>query len=120
MSSLRPPSTAANAGTAAAIAPPAQTRNFRIDVLRGIHDNEVFGFAAIAAGTAVLLIGVHNERVPGWALRSRALAGLRWLGRHSYELYLFHIIVLGLMRSFVPRATMPEGHSHLDTLLVIS
>ncbi|QNK66963.1 acyltransferase family protein [Variovorax sp. PAMC26660] len=78
-----------------------------VTYLRGIQGNEVFGFTAIAAGTAVLLIGAHNERVPGWALRSRALAGLRWLGRHSYELYLFHIIVLGLMRSFVPRGAMP-------------
>ncbi|MFH0131571.1 acyltransferase family protein [Variovorax sp. VaC1] len=78
-----------------------------VTYLRGIHGNEVFGFTVIAAGTAVLLIGAHNERVPGWALRSRALAALRWLGRHSYELYLFHIIVLGLMRSFVPRGAMP-------------
>jgi peptidoglycan/LPS O-acetylase OafA/YrhL len=41
----------------------------------------------------------------GWA-DARALAPLRWAGRHSYELYLFHIIVLATMRELVPRAQM--------------
>lgn len=80
-----------------------------VTYLRGIHDNEVFGFTAIAAGTAALLVGARNEKVPAWALRSRALAGLRWLGRHSYELYLFHIIVLGLMRGVVARGAMSSA-----------
>ncbi|MEO6921072.1 MAG: acyltransferase [Collimonas sp.] len=75
--------------------------------LRGIDGNEVFGFSLIAAGTAVLLLGARNDNVPAWLKKNRLLGAIRWLGRHSYELYLFHIVVLGLMRSVVPKGAMP-------------
>ena len=78
--------------------------------LAGIHGHEVFGFTLVAAGTAVLLVGAQGEQVPAWLYRSRMLASLRWLGRHSYELYLFHIIVLGLMRGFWPRGTLAYAY----------
>ncbi|WP_211443844.1 acyltransferase family protein [Collimonas humicola] len=75
--------------------------------LRGIDGHEIFGFSLIAAGTSVLLLGARNEKVPAWLQGSRLLAAIRWLGRHSYELYLFHIVILGLMRSVVPKGAMP-------------
>lgn len=66
--------------------------------LRGIRGHEVFGFTCIALATAVLLVTTH--RAGGASVASaRALAPLRWLGRHSYELYLFHVIVLALLRN---------------------
>lgn len=58
---------------------------------------------ALAAGA--FLLGAANEDAPGWTA-GRASAGLRWMGRLSYELYLFHIIVLGLMRNVVERAQL--------------
>jgi peptidoglycan/LPS O-acetylase OafA/YrhL len=73
--------------------------------LRGIGGHEVFGFSMIAFAAAAFLIGAANDRAPGWTA-GRASAGLRWMGRHSYELYLFHIIVLGLMRNVVDKARL--------------
>jgi peptidoglycan/LPS O-acetylase OafA/YrhL len=73
--------------------------------LAGIHGNEAFGFTAVAASMAVLVWCASAGTGRGWA-DARALAPLRWAGRHSYELYLFHIIVLATMRELVPRAQM--------------
>jgi len=78
--------------------------------LRGIDGHEIFGFSLIAAGIAVLLVGAGNDKVPTWLQKSRPLTALRWLGRHSYELYLFHIVMLGLMRSVVPKGAMPYAY----------
>ncbi|WUR13574.1 acyltransferase [[Empedobacter] haloabium] len=66
--------------------------------LRGIHGHEVFGFTWIALAAAVLL--VTRRRASGASMATaRMLAPLRWLGRHSYELYLFHVVVLALLRN---------------------
>ncbi|AVR94832.1 acyltransferase family protein [Pseudoduganella armeniaca] len=66
--------------------------------LRGIHGHEVFGFTLIALSAAVLLVTTHHADGASVA-SARVLAPLRWLGRHSYELYLFHVIVLALLRN---------------------
>ncbi|MPV59516.1 acyltransferase [Burkholderia sp. HI2761] len=72
-----------------------------------IAESHVFGVSAMALGTAVLLIGAHSERIP---VHGRGLAPLRWSGRLSYELYLFHLIVLGALRTFrPPAATHGDG-----------
>jgi peptidoglycan/LPS O-acetylase OafA/YrhL len=75
--------------------------------LRGIGHHEAFGFSAVAACAAVLMWCASADlgTAKGWA-GARAWAPLRRAGRHSYELYLFHIIVLAAMRDFVPRAQM--------------
>jgi peptidoglycan/LPS O-acetylase OafA/YrhL len=73
--------------------------------LAGIHGHEAFGFTAVAASAAVLVWCASASTGAGWA-DARAFAPLRWAGRHSYELYLFHIIVLAAMRELIPRAQM--------------
>jgi peptidoglycan/LPS O-acetylase OafA/YrhL len=91
----------------------------------GIDGHEVFGFSWIAICAAGLLTNAFDARAAADAragadapasvgapvrqsqyLPARALC---WLGRHSYELYLFHIILLAGMRDIVPRARMSYG-----------
>lgn len=70
--------------------------------LRGFEGSHVmFSFTVIALSTAAIVLG-SVSRPSTMAARSIAGRGIRWLGRHSYELYLFHIIVLGIMRDIVP------------------
>nr|WP_314072452.1 acyltransferase [uncultured Roseococcus sp.] len=80
-----------------------------VTYLRGIRGHETFGFTLIAFGTAALLVVIHGEAPRRPAHRNPFLAAIRWMGRHSYELYLFHIIVLGLMRGAWPRGTLAYG-----------
>ena len=68
--------------------------------VRGIGGHEVFGFTWIAVASAAFLVG----SVTGEAGKPRRTGALQWLGRHSYELYLFHIIVLAGMRNVVDKA----------------
>ncbi|WP_232452218.1 acyltransferase family protein [Burkholderia ubonensis] len=81
-----------------------------------IAQSHVAGVTAMAFGTAVLLVGAHARAAGGDARGSRLLAPLRWSGRLSYELYLFHLVVLGGMRTlFPPRATSGD-----DRLLLLA
>jgi peptidoglycan/LPS O-acetylase OafA/YrhL len=68
----------------------------------GIDGHEVFGFSLIAVCTVGLLIDAFGGRDSG-TLPTRIVC---WLGRHSYELYLFHIIILAGMRDLVPKGTL--------------
>lgn len=75
--------------------------------MRGIGGNEAFGATQLGVAAAVFLVMV--SRLPAGTLARRAGGPLAWLGSHSYELYLFHIVVLGLMQEFIPRADMGVG-----------
>ncbi|HUA80566.1 MAG TPA: acyltransferase [Dyella sp.] len=76
--------------------------------LRGIHGNEALGATWLGMAAASFLIVVSGLPAGGFA---RRLGGpLAWLGAHSYELYLFHIIVLGIIVERVPRGTMAVAH----------
>jgi len=84
--------------------------------LVGIDGHEAEGFSLIAVATSILLLtaGVQ-ERQP-----VRVLGPLRWMGRHSYELYLFHIVVLACMRDLVPRDALANGAKPLWLLVFIA
>lgn len=74
--------------------------------LRGIDGHQIFGFTLVALASAVFLLGSAAEAAT--AERAPRRSVLRWFGRHSYEIYLFHIIVLAGMRNLV------EDKAHLS------
>lgn len=73
--------------------------------VRGFHGIEALGFSMMALASAVFLLGTAGVAAPG-TLTLRLSAPLRWLGRHSYEVYLYHILVLGLMRNVLVKADL--------------
>jgi peptidoglycan/LPS O-acetylase OafA/YrhL len=72
----------------------------------GIIDQGAWSITVFALATAAFLVG---NSIPADVPGRGAWAPLRWLGRHSYEVYLFHLVVLGTMRTLVPPAEM--GHA---------
>lgn len=73
----------------------------------GINGHEVAGFTLVALMTALILWTSADDATSG-VMTGQMTSGLRWLGRHSYELYLFHIIVLALMRNIIERGHLPQ------------
>ena len=72
--------------------------------LRGFGGAEAWGFSLMALATAVFLLGAapagEAAGGPRWS------APWRWLGRNSYELYLYHIIVLAGLRNLVEKSEL--------------
>ncbi|RQS74544.1 acyltransferase [Burkholderia sp. Bp8963] len=73
---------------------------------RPIADGNVLGVTAMAIGTAVLLLAAADRPAESGFRRARVPAVFGWLGRLSYELYLFHLIVLGLLRTIFPPSSV--------------
>jgi peptidoglycan/LPS O-acetylase OafA/YrhL len=71
--------------------------------LRGIDGHEVFGFTAISLFAAIFLMASTKD---SGRQNSPWTWPVRWLGQHSYELYLFHIVVLALMRNVFARGQL--------------
>lgn len=71
---------------------------------RPIGETNVLGVTAMALGTAVLLLATYdrNDTPREKGAWYPATAGIAWFGRRSYELYLFHLIVLGVIRTVRP------------------
>ena len=75
---------------------------------RGIEGHEVYGFTWLGVATAAYLVGCARAGAAGWTSGSWA-APVRWLGRRSYECYLFHVIVLAGLRLVLPAAAAGFG-----------
>ena len=86
--------------------------------LIGFDGHEAAGFTLVALATCVLLLANGSDIQE--SRRVRLLGPLRWMGRHSYELYLFHIVVLACMRDLVPRDTLTNGAKPLWLLVFIA
>ncbi|NIF93452.1 acyltransferase [Burkholderia sp. Cy-637] len=69
-----------------------------------IMQHVVWGVSVVALCTAVLLYCFQHEAASARPARTwRVARVIRWFGQRSYELYLFHIIVLGVLREYVTR-----------------
>lgn len=71
--------------------------------LQGFYGHEAFGFTCVAAATAGLLFFVTDPDRRKTA--ARWMRPLSWVGAHSYELYLFHLIVLGIFTGIWPKGS---------------
>lgn len=69
-----------------------------------IHRDAVFGPSLMAALTAFILLMEGAVRADLSRPARFVSTPVAWFGRHSYELYLFHIVVLAAMRDFASDA----------------
>ncbi len=71
-----------------------------------IKEVSTWSISAFAMLTAVLIFCFAQE--PQSQMRSVGSRSLVWIGQRSYEMYLFHLIILGLMKVvYFPKETLP-------------
>lgn len=73
-----------------------------------IMDNVVIGVSLVAFGTAILLIQTYDKPAPKLLSKNIFTRIICWFGKYSYELYLFHIIILALMKTIVSREQLGQ------------
>lgn len=100
-------------GGAAALQTAAAAGMAFLYLWKPIAQTNTLGVTLMALGTAVLLLGAHGSPTGPILERSRVLGALGWFGRLSYELYLFHLVVLGGMRAILPPAGAVAGDGKL-------
>jgi peptidoglycan/LPS O-acetylase OafA/YrhL len=72
-----------------------------------IAKSNIWGISLMALGTAILLLWSVNRWQQPMAKQSNPLIlALGSIGRHSYEIYLFHLVVLGLIKVACPPSTI--------------
>jgi peptidoglycan/LPS O-acetylase OafA/YrhL len=83
-----------------------------------IGDSPVFGPSLVAIGAAIFVFAEAIWQPVEGSLRLR-WAPIGWLGQRSYELYLFHVVVLALMRNIVDRGHLEPGWKPLWFLVFL-
>jgi peptidoglycan/LPS O-acetylase OafA/YrhL len=91
----------------------------------GIDSVPVWGTSLMAIGAAVFLFAEGASRYEDNSERATRfvdkLPGLiAWFGRHSYELYLFHIVLLAGLQAVLPRARMSPAARPLWLLIFLA
>jgi peptidoglycan/LPS O-acetylase OafA/YrhL len=79
----------------------------------GIMENVVVGVSLMAISTAVILVAASQLDDHKNISIGNVSKAVCWLGKNSYELYLFHIIVLALMKE----AVLPESLGSVSKLI---
>ena len=85
-----------------------------------IKESNTLGISLMACGTAILILGgleSKNSHQVENAIINTVKHGIRILGRYSYELYLFHLVILGLIKVVAPPASV-MGNDKLVLLIV--
>lgn len=82
-----------------------------------VEKNMTYGFTLMAIGTAILIITSSAKKHTSNYHRNQLKQAIGWFGKNSYELYLFHIPVLGLMRT-IPTNHILGAYSKLCWMLV--
>jgi len=74
----------------------------------GIMKNVVLGVSLMAIGTAVFVISASSEKIANNKAIGSFSRIICWFGKNSYELYLFHIVVLALMKEMVSQDALGD------------
>lgn len=88
-----------------------------------IAKTNLFGVTLMALGTASLLVLSVNTWYwynPAMHKTNRLTLGIASIGRHSYEIYLFHLVILGLIKvAFIPRAVQGDLKVWLLVIFIV-
>jgi peptidoglycan/LPS O-acetylase OafA/YrhL len=87
-----------------------------------IMDNVVYGVSLVAIGTAILLVQTYNKQASPLFSKNVITRIVCWFGKCSYELYLFHIVILALMKIIMSREQLGQYTKilWLFTFLIVS
>ena len=84
-----------------------------------IKEVSTWGISLFAVLTALLIFCFAQN--PQAAAQSKMSKALVWIGQRSYEMYLFHLIVLGLIKFFyLPKQTLPTEKLILLPIFLIA
>lgn len=85
----------------------------------GIENNKIFGFLLISLAASVLII-FSKDYFDDFVSKNKFTNVIKSFGKYSYELYLFHIIILAIFRDKITNLNNIEKIFMLFIFLIIS